>query len=203
MATGGIQPKGVKQTPGRDPLGEWEKRYDEWSDRVYRYLLHLNGSREVAEDLFQDTWMRALDRRHQLTDHDRFGPWILRIARNLTFNANRKRSKRVQVHIWSQLAAGDEDGDGDLTDREPGAIPGPRDKAIQHQRAEIIQEAVARLDSVSQEMLQLRYFEELTMAEIAELLEVPIGTVCTKVHRGLKHVRKVLERQGYRTLSEI
>lgn len=195
------------------PLGEaagraFEEHYGEWSDPVYRYLIHLVGSPSAAEDLFQETWMKAFERRGQLRNADHFGPWVLRIARNVAFNSLRQRKKKVQVWILSNLASvGGRDPQADppedLIDRQASATPSPRDEAVSAQRREIIQEAIAELDLPTQEMLQLRYFEGLTLAQVASVLEVPLGTVCTKVHRGLKAIRQRLNKKGYSSTEEI
>jgi len=170
---------------------------------VFRYLMHLVGSRVVAEDLFQETWMRVLERRHQLQNEDRFGPWLLRIARNLAFNHLRRRQNKMQVWILSNLGSFEDEPSTDLVEREPSSEPNPQERAIQSERGEILEQALSKLDFPTQEMLHLRYFETLTLAEIAEVLHTPLGTVCTKVHRGLKAVREEMRRLGYTQLDEL
>lgn len=189
-------------TPNAAP-GTFEAQYDAWSESVYRYLVHLIGSPEAVEDLFQETWMKALEHRHTLADPGRFGPWILRIARNLAFNLTRQRRRKAHVWVLSDLAFADEPDADAVLDREASDAPGPRDRAIQAERRRIIRQAIGALDLQAQEMIQLRYFERLTLAEVAEVLGVPLGTVCTKVHRSLKAVRQRLRAQGYMELSEI
>lgn len=192
--------RGPSQTHDQKTIEDY---YSEWSDSVYRFLMHTVGSADLVEDLFQETWMKALERRHQLKNPDRFGPWILRIARNLTHNSMRRRSKTVQVWILSDLASTGGPETEDLTEREPSVAPDPRECAIHSERCDIIRKAIGELDLLSQEMLQLRYFQQFTLAETAEVLSVPLGTVCTKVHRALQAIRRRLKREGYSTLHEI
>jgi RNA polymerase sigma-70 factor (ECF subfamily) len=177
----------------------FDQLYSRWNQPLYRYLVHLIGNTALAEDLYQDTWVNAIERIDQLRTQDCFGPWIFRIARNLAFNQMRKSRRRGQVWILSNLKIEkDVEEAEDLVFREPDRKPGPQNLAIQGQQREILQEAIDQLDLQSQEMLQLRYFEQMTLAEVAEILNVPIGTVCTKVHRSLRKIRVHLEQKGYR-----
>jgi RNA polymerase sigma-70 factor (ECF subfamily) len=191
----------------RESPSDWERAfeqyYDQWSEPVYRYLMHLVGSAETAADLFQDTWMKALEHRRELKDPERFGAWILRIARNLAFNTLRQQKRKAQVWVWSNLAAADTGALENPAERRPSPDPSPRDEAITAQRRRIIEGAIGELDLETQEMLQLRYFQHLTLAEISSVLTVPLGTVCTKIHRALKTIRERLERLGYTDLHEI
>jgi RNA polymerase sigma-70 factor, ECF subfamily len=182
----------------------FEDLYEQWSDAVYRYLMYLVRSTPLAEDLFQETWIKALEHSGQLRKASSFRPWILRIARNLAFNRMRQRRNKVQVWAVSDLASPAEPEETeDLVESHPTSDPDPRERAIGAQRREIVGEAIAELDPATQEMLQLRYFEELTLPEIAEMLATPLGTVCTKVHRGLKAIRQRLKRRGFREIEEI
>lgn len=157
----------------------------------------------MADDLFQDTWAKALEHREQLRDEKLFSTWIFRIARNLAFNEMRKNRRKGQVWILSNLAAPDETEETDLFDRLAHPAPGPLDQTVTHQRREIMQAAIGELDLASQEMLQLRYFEGFSLAEIAQLLDVPLGTVCTKIHRGLKAIQDRLKVRGIHAREEI
>ena len=148
--------------------------------------------------------MKAFEHRDQLRDAARFRPWILRIARNLAFNRLRQRHNTLQIWAVSDLAGpGDAEEAEGLLEKEPSAERDPRERAIGSQRREIVAEAMTELDQVTQEMLQLRYFQECTLPEIAEMLGAPLGTVCTKVHRGLKAIRERLKRQGLSGLEDV
>ena len=178
--------------------GEFEQRYEEWSARVYRYLAHLLGFGSTTDDLFQETWMKAIEHQGQLRDRRRFGPWILRIARNLAFNHARLRRRRAQVWILSSLSAetGASPDTGPYAGQADGR-PGPREEAIQAERRRILSEVLSGVDEDVKEMLQLRYFENLTLAEVAAVVDQPLGTVCTKVYRALRQIRQRMELQGY------
>ena len=183
--------------PGVWEASEFDRLYARWSQPVYRYLVHLIGPGPAADDLYQETWMKAIERQDQLRDSARFGPWILRIARNLAFNQGRLGKRRAQVWAFSSLAGDGDEEKEDLIARRGDAKPGPREEAIRSERRKILDAALASLEPAVQEMLQLRYFENLTLAEVADVLEAPLGTVCSKVHRGLKTIRECMGTQGH------
>jgi len=197
-------PKRESVIDGPPARPAFESLYAQWSEPVYRYLARLLGARPVVDDLFQDTWMKAIEHRGQLRDAERFGPWIFRIARNLAFNQRRRGRRRTQVYAVSSLsvAEGQEPESLIESDGEHEA-PTPRDAAIDGQRRQLIEAIMEELTDDAREMIHLRYYEQLTLAEVAQVMDVPLGTVCTKVHRSLRTIRRRLERQGHRSLETI
>jgi RNA polymerase sigma-70 factor (ECF subfamily) len=187
---------------GPDP-SVFERQYVRWADAVLRYLVHLVGPGPAAEDLFQESWEHALRHWDQLRDMERFGPWVYRIARNLAFNYKRQFNRQGQVWIMSDLAAPGDDPPEALLTGAPDPAPNPGGQALASQRREMLLEAMRRLDLQTQEMLQLRYFEQFTLAEVAMVLDVPLGTVCAKVHRALRTIQQHLSRQGIHGLDQV
>ena len=181
----------------------FEALFEQWSERVYRYLIHLMGPGGETDDIFQDTWMKAIEHRRQLRDPQRFGSWIYRIARNLAYNHSRTHRRKGQVWIFSNLPAQGDPGDNHPLEEITDRTPGPRQQVIDRERRQILCELLAELDRETQEMVQLRFFEGLTMAEVGRVLGVPLGTVCTKTHRALKTIRHRLERQGHAQMGTI
>src|SRR5450432_4029568 len=64
---------------------------EQYQHRLFRYLVHLTGRRELAEDLFQETWIRVLERGHQFNDKYAFGTWLFAVARNLAIDHMRRK----------------------------------------------------------------------------------------------------------------
>ena len=150
----------------------------------------------------KDAWAKALENHGQLRNSEQFGAWIFRIARNLAFQEVRKNQRKAKVWVMSNFVASEGQIEA-LLEKFPCSSPGPLERAICHERHQLIQHTLEDLDPATQMMLQLRYYERLTLAEIASALNVPLGTVCTKVHRGLKTIQQRLTRQGVHSLHEI
>jgi RNA polymerase sigma-70 factor, ECF subfamily len=158
-----------------------------YQHRLLRYLLFLTGKREVAEDLFQETWMRVLLRGAQYNGKARFDTWLFAIARNLVIDLSRKRT----------MASLDEMSEGGEDDR-PFEIavsgPSPLDQFQSRENCAEVGEVLLKLDSNYREVLVLRFFEELSLDEIASVTRAPLSTVKSRLYRGLAALKPEVER---------
>jgi RNA polymerase sigma-70 factor, ECF subfamily len=151
---------------------------EQYQFRLFRYLVHLTGSRERAEDFFQETWIRVLERGHQYDGKHKFEAWLFTIARNLVIDW--QRSKKMQ-----SLDA--------LLDPEEGAPrefpaanePSPLHKVLTEEVKSGVDESLARVPAVYREVLLLRFHEEMQLEEIAGVLAAPLSTVKSRLYRGL------------------
>jgi RNA polymerase sigma-70 factor, ECF subfamily len=158
-----------------------------YQHRLLRYLLFLTGKREVAEDLFQETWMRVLLRGGQYNGKARFDTWLFTIARNLVIDLSRKRT----------MASLDEMSDP-AEDGRPFEIatdgPSPLDQfQVREDRAEVA-EVLLKLEANYREVLVLRFHEELSLEEIATVTRAPLSTVKSRLYRGLAALKPEIER---------
>jgi RNA polymerase sigma-70 factor (ECF subfamily) len=158
-----------------------------YQHRLLRYLLFLTGKREVAEDLFQETWMRVLLRGAQYNGKARFDTWLFAIARNLVIDLARKRT----------MASLDEMSDGGDDDR-PFEIamsgPSPLDQFQSRENSAEVGEVLLKLDSIYREVLVLRFYEELSLDEIATVTRAPLSTVKSRLYRGLAALKPEMEQ---------
>lgn len=160
---------------------------EQYQHRLLRYLLFLTGKREIAEDLFQETWMRVLLRGAQYNGKARFDTWLFTIARNLMIDLSRKRT----------LSSLDEIRDGAEDDRPfeiPVDGPSPLDEFEARENRAEVSEVLILLEPQSREVLVLRFFEELSLEEIAGVTRAPLSTVKSRLYRGLASLRPQLER---------
>jgi RNA polymerase sigma-70 factor (ECF subfamily) len=156
-----------------------------YQHRLVRYLLYLTGRRDYAEDLAQDTWIRVLQRGSQYNGRQRFDPWLFAIARNLAIDCIRKKLKTAQAVSLP------DDRDDLLLLPSPG--PSPFEAAA---RSEDAMRLAGRLDMLSplyREALLLRFQEELSLAEIAQIVGTPVTTVTSRIYRGLAALRSAFE----------
>ena len=158
-----------------------------YQHRLLRYLLFLTGKREVAEDLFQETWMRVLLRGAQYNGKARFDTWLFTIARNLVIDLSRKR----------QMASLDEMSEAGEDERPfEVAIDGPspfEQFATREDRAEVA-EVLLKLEPNYREVLVLRFHEELSLEEIAAVTRAPLSTVKSRLYRGLAALKPEVEQ---------
>jgi RNA polymerase sigma-70 factor, ECF subfamily len=153
--------------------------------RLVRYLLYLTGRREYAEDLAQETWIRVLQRGSQYNGRQRFDPWLFAIARNLTIDYLRKKRKAVQT------ASLPDDRDEILLVSSSG--PSPFEAAARSEDAIRLAGQLQILSPLYREALLLRFQEDLSLAEIAQVLGAPVTTVTSRIYRGLAALRSAFE----------
>ena len=158
--------------------------------RLMRYLLFLTGNREMAEDLFQEVWMRVLVRGSQFNGQSRFDTWLFTIARNLVIDQKRKRT----MSSLDELFDGGGDDDRPMSFEIADGAPTPVDRLSSFEDRERIAAALLQMDSLHREVLVLRFHEELSLEEIAKVTRAPLSTVKSRLYRGLAAIKPKLER---------
>ncbi len=159
---------------------------EQYQHRLLRYLLFLAGERDLAEDLFQETWMRVLTRGAQYDGRARFDTWLFTIARNLVIDNSRKR----RVASLDEMTENNEDAQPfEIASDEPS----PLDYLRVGEQNALLAEVLLRLDANYREVLTLRFHEELSLEEIATVTQAPLSTVKSRLYRGLAALRPHLE----------
>jgi RNA polymerase sigma-70 factor, ECF subfamily len=158
-----------------------------YQHRLLRYLLFLTGKREIAEDLFQETWMRVLLRGAQYNGKARFDTWLFAIARNLVIDLSRKRT-------MASLDEMSEGGDDDRPYEIAMSGPSPLDQFQSRENCAEVSEVLLKLDSNYREVLVLRFYEELSLDEIASVTQAPLSTVKSRLYRGLAALKPEMAR---------
>jgi RNA polymerase sigma-70 factor (ECF subfamily) len=154
-----------------------DRLIEKYQHRLLRYLVYLAGNRELAEDLFQETWIRVLERGHQYDGKHEFSTWLYAVARNLTIDYLRKKSP---VSL-----------DGMMEDEERSPLepvdtrPMAWEVVQQHEQAERISAALVSIPTEYRETVVLRFQEGLALDEIATVTGAPLGTVKSRLYRGL------------------
>jgi RNA polymerase sigma-70 factor (ECF subfamily) len=165
-----------------------ERLIAQYQHRLFGYLVLVSGSPPVAEDLFQETWLRVLERRAQYDARWSFGSWLFSIARHLFIDHLRRKAPA------SLDALLDPDEGGRF---EPAAgDDSPLDAVVAGEQGERVARALAQLPAAYREVLVLRFHEELALAEITNVVKVPLSTVKSRLYRGLDALRRLLEEMG-------
>jgi len=151
--------------------------------RLFRYLLMLTGSREQAEDLFQETWIRVLEKGHQYKQRWRFETWLFTIARHLAIDFMRRRQPQSLDALLQPTGA---DRPLELADT---ASSSAFDQAFQGEEAASVAAALRHLPSSYREVLTLRFHEDMELEEIARVVDSPLSTVKSRLYRGLALLR--------------
>ena len=171
--------RGLKQ---RDPE-LLDLLIEQYQFRLFRYLLHLTGSRERAEDFFQETWVRVLERGSQYDGRWKFEAWLFTIARNLVLDWHRRK----KPESFESLRGPEEDAPAfDVRDEKSVT---PLESVLSDEQREGIHASLGKIAAVYREVLVLRFQEEMQLEEISAVLRTPISTVKSRLYRGLEALR--------------
>jgi RNA polymerase sigma-70 factor (ECF subfamily) len=161
----------------------------EWYQfRLARYLFYVTGRRENVEDLAQETWLRVLERRMQFDGRSRFEPWLFSIARNLAFDQFRKRR---MLSLDADVTS--ESGESIPQEIAASNLSSPFLAAARSEDATRLAAAMDLLEPIYREALLLRFQEELSLQEIAEVTGAPVTTISSRIYRGLAALRSQWE----------
>ena len=153
-------------------------------DGLYGYAMVLTRNRTEAEDLVQETYVRALDAAGRLRENSNIKGWLFTILRNLWFNELRKR--RSAPHIVEI------DGEESAADGLVGNAKNSYEIFVSGEDTQRVRSAISKLPLEFKEIILLREFEELSYQEIADVLECPVGTVMSRLGRARAKLRSVL-----------
>ncbi len=167
------------QRGDRDAFGDLVVRYQ---DRLFNALLRIAGSREDAADAVQEAFVQAYLKLDSFRGDSQFFTWLYRIAMNAALSRRRRR-RPVGSLDAAKSVAGEEPMD---------AAAGPRDQMLEQERAAQIHSALADLGDSARKILVLREMEGCSYETIADILELPIGTVRSRLFRARMQLKEKL-----------
>ena len=156
-----------------------------YQHRLYRFLVRLVGDPAEAEDLFQQTWVRLMEKIGSYDARRNFEAWLFTLARNLAIDHLRRRR-------GISLDDPDDSGQAPL-DRLAAAGPDVLGQLIDFERGALLAAAIEELPAIHREVLTLRFEEEMKLEQIAEVAGVPLSTVKSRLHRALESLRARIE----------
>jgi RNA polymerase sigma-70 factor (ECF subfamily) len=160
-----------------------EALVEQYQNRLVRYLVSLLGRRDGVDDFVQETWLRVLERGGSYDGQSRFEPWLFRVARNVAFDAMRKRPMfSLDSNEWDGVRSSPASGE-----------PSPYTLAARTQDAERLAHSLETLEPVYREVLVLRFQEDLSLQEISVIVGAPVSTVASRIYRGLATLRPQFE----------
>lgn len=147
-------------------------------ERLYYHALYIVKSQDEAYDIVQEVFIRAIREPRLFEDDFRIRAWLFRVTSNLCFNQVRDRNRRGAIL--------------DAAPREDSAMAGQMDRVLQgEQRGEVLA-AIDQLTEEHREILLLRYYDDLSYAEIAEVLNIKLGTVMSRLSRARTRLAEVM-----------
>ncbi|ASI36361.1 MULTISPECIES: sigma-70 family RNA polymerase sigma factor [Exiguobacterium] len=156
-----------------------ETLYDKYERLLFSFAHRFTNNDRLSEEVIQEVWMKIWNGRVDFnTEKGKFSSWVLTITRNAALDCLRREKRQPTIEIEERDGGFDEPVERTVVERET---------------ASEVREAVQALKPEQQELIELVYFKGLTQQQISDQLELPLGTVKTRIRSAIQALRKLLE----------
>ena len=176
-----------RQTGNRELYAQLVDRYER---ELFNYLRRYLGNAEMAEDAFQGAFLQVHLKCEQFQEGRRFRPWLYTIATNQAIDA-RRRNKRHRMVSLDTPREQDHEDVGRLVNLLESDTLGPEDSAVSAERVKIVRRSLDELPENLQSVVQLVYYQGMKYREAAEVLDIPVGTVKSRLHAAIAKLTDV------------
>lgn len=165
-----------------EAFGELLSRYER---PLYAYLRRYLGDGDLAEDVFQNTFLQVYLKSDQYAQGRPFRPWLYTIATHQAIDAMRRANRHPVLSLDSRQGMTEEGEVRSLIDLLEARGMGPLDAALDSERQERVRASVENLPDFLRQVVILIYYQSLKYREVAEILGIPVGTVKSRLHAAL------------------
>lgn len=176
----------IKVFQDTDKIEAYEILVNRFKDPLTNYVYRFLGDKDICTDIVQDTMIKFYLHKDSYKSFAKFSTWIYTIAGNLARNELKRRRRRTIFSI-------DNDDDEKKIQIEDKSFISPERATDNSMKGEIIQKALLKVKPVYREVVILRDVEGLSYEEIAEITDLSIGTVKSRINRGRKHLQELLK----------
>jgi RNA polymerase sigma-70 factor (ECF subfamily) len=170
-------------------------------ERIFGFLMGMVRDRDLANDLFQETFVRVIDAMHKrrgtYSQQGRWLGWVMRIARNAALDHLRSRKK------WQDVSANADEEGTSYWDRLPDDAPAADEMLHHDAQQDWLAECIEQLPPEQREVVLLRQETELTFREIADLTDVSINTALGRMRYALLNLKRMINESKKKQLAEI
>jgi len=167
---------------------------ERYRKELFHFLARFLGDRVAAEDIFQEAFLQVHLSADTFDVSKRFKPWLFTIAANKGRDYMRKRARRPAAPLDAPMG-GDADA-GSFVDLMQAEMAAPEENLESAELAELVQRTIAQMPEHLREILLLSYFQKLSYNEIADSLQIPLGTVKSRLHTAVATFAKTWQKQN-------
>ena len=168
---------------------EFARLLKRWEEPIRRLCSRMIGDPDRGDDLKQDIFLRLFENRKNYAPTGRFSTFLWRIALNRCYDELRRQKRR------QEFAFGDSPDPSDAVAELSADTPGPDLQTAELEEGDLVRQAVLQLPEIYRAVILLRHYEGLKLSRIAEILEVPEGTVNSRMAEALERLSRVLSPQ--------
>jgi RNA polymerase sigma-70 factor, ECF subfamily len=165
----------------RGDRGSFSRLVERYQRELFHFLFRFLGDRAAAEDVFQDTFLQVHQSAGKFDFQRRFRPWLFTIAANKARDLLRSQSRRPANQLQAAISPGNEDS-GEFIDLMKSAELSPSQPMEKVELQRLVQKTVKEMPANLREILLLSYFHQFSYKQIGEILEIPLGTVKSRLH---------------------
>src|SRR5450432_780343 len=162
---------------------ELVKRYER---ELYHFLIRFLGDRAAAEDVFQETFLQVHQSAEQFDPQRRFRPWLFTIAANKARDLMRSQARRPTSPLQANINSNDDES-GEFIDLMRSVEGFPEEPLERRELQEAVQKTVMGMPDHLREILLLSYFHQFPYKQISDILDIPLGTVKSRLHAAVAH----------------
>lgn len=166
----------------------YKELFSRYQKKLFTYIFHLIGNRDETEDILQNVFSKTYKNIKNFDTDRKFSSWIYRIAHNEAVNFLKRKSKRYTVS-WEDITSSKDKLDTAANDEMP------EEKWMQQEINKEMHQALSKLSKKYRQILELRYFKELSYEDISTMLDKPVNTVGTLINRAKKKLLDVVKDQ--------
>ena len=153
---------------------------------LYHFLVRFLGNRASAEDIFQETFLQVHQSAEQFDLQRRFRPWLFTIAANKARDLIRSQARRPANPLQASISPGDGES-GEFIDLMQSTGPLPSEPMERQELQQLVHNTVSTMPEHLREILLLSYFHQFPYKQISEILDIPLGTVKSRLHAAVAH----------------
>ena len=165
---------------------------NKWQASIQRLCVRMLGDTHRGEDLAQEAFARLYAKRHQYEPAARFSTYLWRVAMNLCYDELRRLKRRPETSLDADSL--DSDEPFSILDAHASVETTPDTEIQSREQAELVREALQKLPEHYRAVVVLRHYEDLKFREIADVLDIPEGTVKSRMAEGLQQLSEILIR---------
>jgi len=162
---------------------------ERYKSSLYKFCYHLVLNNHDADDLFQDTWVKAIKLFYSYEDSNQFKAWLFKITLN-TYRDRYRKAKRWLNRIKTVFVT--EEHENEIAEVE-GTDRTVEEQIVDKELKDSLKDAVNKLNDTLRIPIMLFYFKELSYENIADILEIPVGTVKSRLNAGKAKLREIME----------
>jgi RNA polymerase sigma-70 factor (ECF subfamily) len=167
---------------------------------LFHFLVRFLGDRAAAEDIFQETFLQVHQSADQFDLQRRFRPWLFTIAANKARDLMRSQARRPTNPLQANISGGDDES-GQFIDLMESADPMPGEAMEREELQKVVQTTVEGMPEHLREILLLSYFHQFPYKEISDILNIPLGTVKSRLHAAVAYFADRWKNRVQRTMG--